>query len=169
MTGVRPAVAALETAYGAVTSIVGNLDAPDFARATGCAHWSVDALLFHLMLDAQRALMALAAPAPEPADTDAVSYWTAYAAEADADEQLTEQTARFAVRSAAAYGRPSGLVLHWTHLSGAAVSAAKRSEPDLSVATQGLRLRTDDFPETLVVEATIHHLDPAAHRLPLIR
>jgi hypothetical protein len=111
------------------------------------------------MLDAQRALMALAAPGPEPADTDAVSYWRAYTAEPDADEELESETARFATDSAAAYGRPAGLVRHWTHLSAAAVSAAARSDPELTVATQGLRLSTDDFLRTLVVEATLHHLD----------
>jgi hypothetical protein len=121
----------------------------------------VDALLFHLMLDAQRALMALASPGTESADTDAVSYWRAYAA--DADEELETETARFATDSAAAYGGPAGLVRHCTHLSGAAASAAARSDPDLTVATQGLRLRTDDFLQTLVVEATLHHLDLVRH------
>jgi Mycothiol maleylpyruvate isomerase N-terminal domain len=158
-TDARAAVVALASAYGAVTELVSGLDDADFARATGCACWSVDALLFHLMLDAQRALMALAAPGTEPADTDAVSYWRAYAAEADADEELEAETARFATDSAAAYGRPAGLVRHWTHLSAAAVSAAERSDPGLTVATQGLRLGTDDFVQTLVVEATLHHLD----------
>jgi uncharacterized protein (TIGR03083 family) len=162
MTSARPAVAALASAYGAVTALLNGLDASDFARPTGCSHWSVDALLFHLMLDAQRALIALAAPGSEPADTDAVSYWTAYAAEADADETLLEQAARFATRSAEAYGKPSGLVLHWTHVSDGAVSAATRSDPDLTVCTQGMRLRTDDFLRALVVEATIHHLDLAS-------
>jgi hypothetical protein len=120
-------------------------------------------LLFHLMLDAQRALIALAAPATEPADTDAVSYWRRYAAEADAEPDLTGQTARFATRSAAAYGRPAGLVQHWTHVADAAVCAAARSDPALTVGTQGMRLRVDDFLETLVVEATIHHLDLVRH------
>jgi mycothiol maleylpyruvate isomerase-like protein len=159
MTAARAPVVALASAYGAVTELVSGLDDADLARATGCARWSVDALLFHLMLDAQRALMALAAPGTEPADTDAVSYWWAYAAEADADEELEAETARFATDSAAAYSRPAGLVRHWTHLSAAAVSAAERSDPELTVATQGLRLGTDDFMQTLVVEATLHHLD----------
>jgi hypothetical protein len=158
-TDARAAVAALCSAYRAVTEVVSGLDDADFSRATGCAHWSVDALLFHLMLDAQRALMALAAPGTEPADTDDVSYWRAYAAEVEADEELEAETARFATGSAAAYGRPAGLVRHWTDLSAAAVSAAARSDPELTVATQGLRLGTDDFLRTLVVEATLHHLD----------
>jgi hypothetical protein len=156
----NPAAAAmLGSAYGSVTDLVSGLDEADFALPTGCERWSVDALLFHLMLDAQRALMALAAPGTEPADTDAVSYWRAYAAEAAADEELEAEAARFATDSAAAYGRPAGLVRHWTHLSAAAVSAAARSDARLTVATQGLRLRTDDLLETLVVEATLHHLD----------
>jgi hypothetical protein len=156
----NPAAAAtLGSAYGSVTDLVSGLDEADFALPTGCERWSVDALLFHLMLDAQRALIALAAPGTEPADTDAVSYWRAYAAEAAADEELEAEAARFATDSAAAYGRPAGLVRHWTHLSAAAVSAAARSDARLTVATQGLRLRTDDLLETLVVEATLHHLD----------
>jgi uncharacterized protein (TIGR03083 family) len=159
----RPAVAALGSAYGAVSSVVTNLDDSDFARPTGCEFWAVDALLFHLMLDAQRALIALAAPRTEPADTDAVGYWRGYAAEADAEPDLTGQTARFATRSAAAYSRPAGLVQHWTHVAEAAVCAAARSDPGLTVSTQGMRLRVDDFLETLVVEATIHHLDLVHH------
>jgi hypothetical protein len=162
-TDTRAAVAALGSAYGTVTELVSGLDEADFARPTGCARWSVDALLFHLMLDAQRALMALAAPGNEPADTDAISYWRAYAAEADADEELEAEAARFATDSAAAYGRPAGLVRHWSHISAAAVSAAASSDPELTVATQGLRLGTDEFLHTLVVEATLHHLDLVRH------
>jgi Mycothiol maleylpyruvate isomerase N-terminal domain len=158
-TAARTAVAALEAAYGAVTELVSGLAEADFARPTGCAYWALDALLFHQMLDAQRALIALAAPGDAPADTGAVSYWQAYAAEAVSDEQLTEKAAQFATRGAGAYGGSRGLVLHWTDVSEAAVAAAARSDPDLTVSTQGLRLRTDDFLESLVVEATIHHLD----------
>jgi Mycothiol maleylpyruvate isomerase N-terminal domain len=162
---------ALGASYGAITAVVEALDPTDFARATGCAAWTVDALLFHVMLDAQRALMALAAPGAGAADTDRVSYWRKYAEASEGSGTGADEHAIFVTRSAAAYADPHGLVRHWSGLSSAAVSAARRADPVATVSTQGHCLLVEDFLDTLVVEATIHHLDlvadlPGAQRPP---
>ena len=60
----------------------------------------------------------------------------------------------------------------------AACRAVERSESDATVATQGYRIRVEDFVDTLVTEATIHYLDliveldaaaPPAHNLACTR
>ncbi len=151
--------AALGESYRAITDVAAELVPEDFARPTGCEAWPVDALLFHIMLDAQRCLIALADPVKQDADTNAVSYWRAYAAEDGDDERAREASAAFVRRSAQAYEQPSALVRHWTHTACAAVAAARRFDPTARVATQGHVLTATDFFETLVVEATLHHLD----------
>lgn len=169
----------LAEAYAAISEVVSGLDPGDFSRPTGCEAWTIDALLFHIMLDAQRCLIALADPVEQVADTNAVTYWRAYAAEAGDDDRAREASAAFVRRSAQAYEQPAGLVRHWTDISHAAVAAARRSDPNARVATQGHVLTAADFIDTLVVEATLHHLDlvvalpdgplPAAPALGLTR
>lgn len=152
----RQKVEALAAIYGAVDVLVRDLDEADFESATGCAEFSVRDLLFHLMLDAQRALMAFADPLDAPPDTDAVTYWQKYVAGLEPD---SARHVRFVRRSALAYENPKGLVRHWADTSRAAVSAARRTDPDATVDTQGHRLKVEDFIDTLVVEATVHYLD----------
>jgi hypothetical protein len=48
-----------------------------------CRGWVVVDVLFHVLCNAQRALVALASPVPGPPDRDFVSYWTVFAFEAD--------------------------------------------------------------------------------------
>src|SRR5206468_12061978 len=43
-----------------------------------CQGWSRGDLLFHMLLDAQRALVAFATPAPGEPDVDFVSYWAPF-------------------------------------------------------------------------------------------
>jgi hypothetical protein len=50
----------LAEAYEGVTTVIAELADADRTRPTRCAGWSVDALVAHLLLDAQRALIALA-------------------------------------------------------------------------------------------------------------
>ena len=75
--GVEPAGAAdvLATAYTDLTDVVAGLDDDDVLAPTRCRGWAVADLLFHVLEDAQRALVALATPSEGPADTDAVTYW----------------------------------------------------------------------------------------------
>ena len=67
----------LDGVYEATTQVVYQLDDDDFRRPTGTELWSVKDLLFHLMCDAQRALIVFTTSADGPADTTAVSCWSA--------------------------------------------------------------------------------------------
>ena len=151
--------AVLSEAYAAITELVSPLDPFDFSRPTGCAGWTINALLFHILLDAQRCLITLADPVDSAADTDAVTYWRAYESAQGDDERKREAHAAFVRKSAEAYLRPSGLVEQWTDTCRAAAAAARRADPAARVATQDHVLTVRDFLATLVVEAALHHLD----------
>ena len=53
-------VSALDHAYTDVTALVADLDDDDLLLPSGCRGWSIADLLFHMLLDAQRALVAFA-------------------------------------------------------------------------------------------------------------
>jgi hypothetical protein len=55
--------AAMAASCRAVTSDAERLDEEDLARPSRCLGWTRADLLYHLLLDAQRALVAFAAPA----------------------------------------------------------------------------------------------------------
>jgi hypothetical protein len=148
-------VALLDEAYEATTTVVTGLDDESMQRRTRTALWSVKELLFHQMCDAQRALIVFTTEPDEPADTTAVSYWSAW----QPGQPGADAHARFAAEAAAAYGRPSSLVDQWTETSRAAVRAAGQHGPDRAVATQGHVLTAADFVHTLAVEGVVHHLD----------
>ncbi|MEV4754010.1 maleylpyruvate isomerase N-terminal domain-containing protein [Micromonospora sp. NPDC049559] len=147
--------AGLLAAYDGITAAVAPLDDADLQRPTRCRGWLVSDLLFHLNLDAQRALVALASPAEGPADVDQVSYWTAVGNGSDDGGRH----ATWVRRSASAFERPSGVVRLWRDTAPAAVRAAGAADPDGFVTTQGHVLRVSDLVATLVTEAVIHHLD----------
>ena len=150
-----------------------------FERPTRCRGWSVRDLLFHMLLDPQRALVALATPTTEATTTDLVAYWRSF-------QPGTEQAVRhaeFVRRAASAYVRPAALVGEWEETSEAAVRAAASAvmagwaehqatarasrrrgrEPSVPasgrVRTQGLVIALPDLLATLTVEAVLHHLD----------
>lgn len=147
---------ALAQAYDGITRVVADLDDADLQRPTRCRGWLVADLLFHVVCDAQRALVALASPADGPPDVDDVSYWRAFPAGGDGDGARHAWWAR---RSAAAFDRPSGVVRLWTDTAPAAVRAAGAADPDGCVTTQGHVLRVPDLLATLTTEAVVHHLD----------
>jgi len=156
----------LGRSYSKVTDVVAALADADFERPTRCRGMTVGALLVHLSYDAERALIAFASPTPAPPDRDYVTYWHDFPGQGDSADAGAEQDeaagARFNRAVAAAYEHPSkGLVRHWTELSEAAVRAAHAASarPDGRVATQGHVLEVPDLLATLVVEATVHHLD----------
>lgn len=149
---------AMAASYQAVTADLERLGEEDLARPSRCLGWTRADLLFHLLLDAQRALITLATPVTEPADSDFVSYWTPFrpgAAGYDAH-------ARFVRRSAAAYQSDLAIVARWTETAAAAANAATAGPDAARVSTQGHILAAGDFLATLAVEATIHHLDLVA-------
>jgi Mycothiol maleylpyruvate isomerase N-terminal domain len=61
------AVDALEAGYRRVTDVVAGLGDAELMLPTGCAGWAVTDVLYHQLLDAQRALVAFATPGPGPA------------------------------------------------------------------------------------------------------
>lgn len=171
------AVGALGEAYRGITGVVEPLDTAGFLRPTRCAGWAVCDLLAHLRMDAERALIGFATPAPGPADLDQVSYWSNWSAEFD--PELAATHAQHIRIAAAAYTGPAGRVTHWRDTAEAAVRTARAAPADGYVSTHGHVLAVPDFVLTLVVEATIHHLDlildlpaappPAAGNMRLVR
>jgi hypothetical protein len=153
-------VVALQSGYRQVTGVVSRLSPRDFLRPTLTDDWCVSDVLFHLLLDAQRALVTFATPSAAVPDVDAVTYWCL---RSDADSVDGAAHARYVRLSAAAYRSPAGLVQQWTDTSEAALRAACAADLAGSVATQGHELTVADFVGTLVVEATIHYLDLTAH------
>ncbi|TWD82045.1 uncharacterized protein (TIGR03083 family) [Kribbella amoyensis] len=145
--------------YGRVTEVVQGLPDDDFARRTRCPGMAVGPLLVHLLYDAERALTAFASPSTEAPDRDFVSYWRDFPARPG---RRAEPDTSFVQVIASAYSRPSdGLVRHWRELSEAAVRAAAYALVDKGkrVSTQGHVLPVPDFVATLILEATVHHLD----------
>ncbi|RGC68678.1 hypothetical protein C5N14_11835 [Micromonospora sp. MW-13] len=147
---------ALAQAYDGISSVVAPLDDAGLQRPTRCRVWLVADLLFHVLCDAQRALVALASPAPGPADVNDVSYWRAFN---PGDDEASVKHAWWAGRSAAAFDRPTGIVRLWLDTAPGAVRAAVAADLDGYVTTQGHVLRVPDFLATLTIEAVIHHLD----------
>jgi hypothetical protein len=147
--------ATLSRTYGRVTETVHGLSDADFQRPTRCKSMPVGPLLVHLLYDAQRALMAFASPTIAEPDRDFVTYWQDFPPRAD------ESDTSFVRTVASAYRKPGLLVQHWRELSEAAARAAMLGlmEKDRRVETQGHVLRATDFVATLVLEATVHHLD----------
>ena len=181
--------AALDAAYAGITDVVADLDEAALLAPTGCRGWLAVDLLLHLTGDAQRALVALATPAPGPADVDFVSYWRA-----PGDAGASAEHARWVRRTAAAFHSPTGVVRLWRDTAPAAARAAATAVRDAAataplfrpvevavftdspgfeatnpagpvahVATQGLVIALPDFLATLVTEAVIHHLDLIRH------
>lgn len=146
----------LENLWGRVTATVDDLDEAGFTAATRAAGWTVRDLLFHLLLDAQRALVALATRTDAAADVDAVTYWAPFRP-SEGDGGAAH--AAFVRAAAAAYASGAGLVEHWRTTSAAALRAARAADPAGRVETQGHVIAVPDLVSTLVVEATVHLLD----------
>jgi uncharacterized protein (TIGR03083 family) len=146
--------ATLGRTYGRLTETVQGLSDADFERETRCPGMPVGPLLVHLLYDAQRALIAFASPAVVEPDRDFVTYWEDFPPQPDGDTSF--------VRGIAASNRKPGLLVqHWREVSEAAVRAAALglATKDHRIETQGHVLRAVDFVATLVLEATVHHLD----------
>jgi uncharacterized protein (TIGR03083 family) len=150
----RDAFAGLKGSYESVTNLAGGLAGTQFSRPTRCATWTVADLLFHMLGDAQRALIAFATPADEGPDVDFVTYWKPFK---PGDEGAAAH-ARHIKLGAAAYRDPTAIAARWSVTAGAAVRAAADCRHGF-VITQGHVISVPDFLVTLAVEATIHHLD----------
>jgi hypothetical protein len=155
----RAALIALDRAYSAICEFAASLSRPELLAFTRCHGWVVTDVLFHLLCDAQRALVTLASPAPGPPDRDFITYWTDLPAGADDPAAV----AWWVRRSAAAFRDGTGVVALWQKTAPAAIRAAERADPAGCVTTQGHVLAVPDFLATLVTEAVIHHLDMTVH------
>ncbi|TDW15230.1 maleylpyruvate isomerase N-terminal domain-containing protein [Kribbella kalugense] len=144
--------ATLGRTYGRLTETVQGLSDADFQRDTRCPGMPVGPLLVHLLYDAQRALIAFASPTVVDPDRDFVTYWQGFPPQLDTS---------FVRGVAASYRKPGLLVQHWREVSEAAVRAASRGlvTKGHRIETQGHVLCATDFVATLVLEATVHHLD----------
>lgn len=111
-------------------------------------------LVYHLLTDAQRALVALHTPAEEPADRDAVTYWQDAASRCDLESRGLRAT-----RTMASAWRLDHLIDTYVATSRAVLRAVDAARPNAVVATQGHALRVEDLAATLAVEAAVHSLD----------
>ena len=148
----------MTASYRAVTADLERLDGHELSRPSRCLGWTRADLLYHLLLDAQRALVTFATPAAGMADVDFVSYWAPFRPGAEG----YDAHARFVRRAAAAYSSDRVIVAQWRETAAAAAHAAAALPAEAKVATQRHVLAAGDFLATLAVEATIHHLDLVA-------
>jgi mycothiol maleylpyruvate isomerase-like protein len=164
----------VRTAYGELLARTDALDETAAWRATGCAGWTARDLVFHLLTDAQRALVALGTPAAGVADVDAVSYWRPWQPGLPG-----AQAARRSIRiMASVWTSANALTALYGETARAVLVHAARADGAALVATQGHVLTVDDLLTTLAVEAAVHHLDlvafcndpgPGAQSLALVR
>jgi uncharacterized protein (TIGR03083 family) len=149
---------ALEAVYQNITAVADGLGEAELMLPSRCAGWAVTDVLFHQLLDARRALRALASPSARPPDVDDISYWRHYpAGNGEAGSAPAAAHARYVRISASAYP-PGSLAWEWRDTA-AAVCRAARACPHPAVLTQGHTLTTGDFIATLAVEGAVHYLD----------
>jgi hypothetical protein len=148
------AIAALKAQYGVISDIVGSLTREELLEPSGCLGWNNADLVFHMLLDAQRALVAFNSPAAPPADKDFVTYWEGF----QASDDTSRVHERFVRISTAAHRDSKMICSRWIETSSAAIRASGTSDTEV-VTTQGHVLTLGNFIATLVVEAAIHHLD----------
>jgi uncharacterized protein (TIGR03083 family) len=153
----RVALAALVDAYSELSRLVASLDDTDFLRPSRCAGWSVADVLFHLLLDAQRALVTFATPTRNQASSDYVSYWRSWAT--NRTDLAAGLHARFVRIAASAYGEPRQLSHQWQDTAQAVLNTSRRLPGADVVTSQGHSFTVTDFLGTLAVEAVVHHLD----------
>ncbi len=72
----------LAVSYGQIADVADGLTDATAMLSTRCAGWAVVDVLYHLLLDARRALVTFATPSVAEPDVDAVSYWRAYGSSA---------------------------------------------------------------------------------------
>ncbi|MDQ2738296.1 MAG: maleylpyruvate isomerase N-terminal domain-containing protein [Actinomycetota bacterium] len=145
---------ALRIAYLDLATLATSLDEDASWRPTACVGWSVRDLIHHLLSDAQRALVALATPARGPADKDAATYWLDFPGASDAESRGIRATRTMASQWPLKY-----LTAVFAETTSAVVTLSERAAPSDLVSTQGHVLSVADLLATLVVEASIHHLD----------
>lgn len=156
------AVEALAAEYEALTAVIGDMGSSDLQQHSGCSGWSNADLIYHLHFDAHRALVTFNSPVSGPADKTYVDYWLGY----QAADPRAKRHSKFVKKVVAAHADVTYVPHWWLNAAPAAVRAARNTEGLGHVTTQGHVFRVADFIATLVVEATVHHLDLAIHPDP---
>jgi uncharacterized protein (TIGR03083 family) len=150
--------ALLRTAYRDLVDVLGAVADEEAFAPTGCAGWAVVDLAYHLLGDARRALVAMATPAAGPPDTTAVDYWRPHrpARPGDVDDLWPTRAA------ASLMGGFDVVRRAHAEAAEAVLVAAGRADLGAVVRTQTSVLTVAELLSTLVVEATVHHLDLVA-------
>lgn len=156
--GREEALAALRQAYRGVTDVLTDRTDSDYLRPTRFAGWGVSDVLYHLLLDARRALVALATPTDAGPDVDYISYWRSHT-RSTREAPVATRYERFVRVAAAAYADPRAIAAEWRDTSEAALRAASAVPADARLATRGKVLSLADLLATLSIEATLRHLD----------
>jgi uncharacterized protein (TIGR03083 family) len=157
--GWQEVVTALGDEYDPLDEIITSLDADELLEPSGCRGWTNADLIFHMLLDAQRALVTFNSPAAGPPDRDFVNYWRSF----DASDDDAKAHARFVRISAAAHQNLTTISSRWHMTVRAVMRNAPHTRESEFVATQGHVLTVTDFIATLIVEAVVHHLDLLAN------
>ena len=139
----------------AVLAAIEDLDEDTGWAADRCAGWTVRDLIWHLLSDTQRALVALHTPADGTADVDAVSYWVEWRPGTPGAEAGRRGTRIMA----SAWSGVRSIADLYDETARAVLVAAEELPGDELVHTQGKVLSVDALLSTLAVEATMHHLD----------
>jgi Mycothiol maleylpyruvate isomerase N-terminal domain len=86
---------ALQASYQQITAVAGALGDAELMLPTRCAGWAIGDVLYHQLLDARRALVALATPADagQRPDVDDVSYWRPFSPRSGAASALSRRPA----------------------------------------------------------------------------
>lgn len=153
----RVAQAAMTDAYTELDRLISGFEDADFQRATRCAGWIVSDVVFHLMLDAQRALVAFSSQVKGKPDVDHLSYWRNHASNRTAAEANAH--GRFVRIAASAYPTPGHLVQQWQETARAVSAVAGYAPGPRVIETRGRLMTITDLLGTLAVEATIRHMD----------
>ncbi|MBN1174278.1 MAG: maleylpyruvate isomerase N-terminal domain-containing protein [Micromonosporaceae bacterium] len=151
----------LTDAYGNITTAVEGLREAQLTRPSRCAGWTVGDVLYHVLLDARRALRTFVTPATAEPDVDYITYWQPFSPHSGKPFALGGAAAAAHarhVRIAASAYQSAALFWEWRETSSAACRAARACSHE-RVAAQGHVLTTADFLATLIVEATVHLLD----------
>jgi len=145
----------VRAAYEPLIAFATEVDEATGWRPTELPGWAVRDLIFHLLGDAQRALVALARPSRHACDTDEISYWRGWQPGTDG-----AQAGLRGIRiSASAWSSVRGPADLYVETAEAVLAVADRADPSDSITTQGHVMTVDALLRTLAVEAAVHHLD----------
>ena len=137
-----------------VSQTVMGLPEGDFGRPTRCTEWNVGQLVGHMYRDVNRLNTGLAQDPPPAADTDSITYWTAYAPVDDAAD-----IAQRAKEIAAEHESGQALATAWDEMWRRALGQAQTTDRDRVLVTWGPTLQLDEFLRTRVLEITVHRMD----------